>query len=331
MAKPAVTVEILSRLSLLDAADYLSLVRHQLENLPEYYPRTINITGKTTSFPESAAELVPKKGDIQSVLWRKHSNTYGFWSPICFSSDGDFTHGKASLHTNSLKHQHRLIEFFRRAHTSTEVAFAYLDALTPQYLATARDNGWAQYGSFSLYTYMLSHYLPDMPWATLFGPEYIALFGRDRLLTAPVYKVEELADDAIYVQLTPDMNDIVASFAQVCESRDRAKRHLGYDCFYQKEKMYHWDKNINNKSGRPYRAPVFTLVDQYRVLAKQQEVYARRNQEKMAVEKITPDLYDSIADLIPCDTLVGALPDSLIPYYSRLVEQMEGVSPLIIV
>jgi hypothetical protein len=155
--------------------------------------------------------------------------------------------------------------------TVTKVFFGYLDALTPQYYDIALDNGFAQYGSMFVVTYSLYRYLPDMPWATLFGREYIDFFGRERILSTPAYHVEELDDDTIYIQLTEKMHDLHDDFDTVMVRREAAKQHLGYDCFYQKELLYHWDKNVNNKSKPPYRAPSFSIIDNVSVVQEKLE------------------------------------------------------------
>jgi hypothetical protein len=43
-------------------------------------------------------------------------------------------------------------------------------------------------------------YIPDVYWLTFFGPPYVKLFGRERLLSAPAYKVEELSYGGISLQ-----------------------------------------------------------------------------------------------------------------------------------
>jgi len=43
--------------------------------------------------------------------------------------------------------------------------------------------------------------IPDVYWLTVFGPPYVRLFGRDKLLAAPVYKAAALTDGIVILQL----------------------------------------------------------------------------------------------------------------------------------
>jgi hypothetical protein len=87
----------------------------------------------------------------------------------------------------------------------------------------------------SITTHQLKRYLPDLYWGTLFGPPYVRLFGRDRLLSAPAHLVEELAPELFYLQLSDDLADLQTSFEAVDQARQRVKEHLGSDCFFRGE------------------------------------------------------------------------------------------------
>jgi hypothetical protein len=86
----------------------------------------------------------------------------------------------------------------------------------------------------------MRHWLPDMPWTSVFGLDYNKMFGKERLLTTPAYRTEALSDEVVFIQLTPNMDDLWDEFDSVMEARERAKHHLGYDCFFQEKLSYDW-------------------------------------------------------------------------------------------
>jgi hypothetical protein len=85
-----------------------------------------------------------------------------------------------------------------------------------------------------LTTHRLREGLPDMPWAMLFGPPYVELFGRERLLTTPAARAEEMAG-GVYVQLTADIKDVVVRRDSYLEAQTVAKAHLDSGAFLRKD------------------------------------------------------------------------------------------------
>jgi hypothetical protein len=50
--------------------------------------------------------------------------------------------------------------------------------------------------------------MSDLFWEQIFGKAYVDLFGLDKLLSSPAYQVEQLTQDAVYVQLTESIFDV---------------------------------------------------------------------------------------------------------------------------
>jgi hypothetical protein len=73
--------------------------------------------------------------------------------------------------------------------------------------------------------------LPDLLWLTVFGRPYIALFGREKLLSTPAREVKELQNGAVVVKLTDLLGDDMASWENFKVVRDRCKDHLGRTAF----------------------------------------------------------------------------------------------------
>lgn len=86
--------------------------------------------------------------------------------------------------------------------------------------------------TFSLTARRLREWLPDLYWAQILGPPWVALFGEERLATTPAYRVEEVAPGHWLVQLTEHLGDVVSDREAYVGVRAKAKRHLGEDCFF---------------------------------------------------------------------------------------------------
>lgn len=82
------------------------------------------------------------------------------------------------------------------------------------------------------------------------------MFGKDRVLSAPAFLVEEIGSETVYIQLTSNLDDIYDKFDQVMEARERVKKHLGMDAFYQPELAYD-QREHPEKAGKVFRVPEF--------------------------------------------------------------------------
>ncbi len=81
-----------------------------------------------------------------------------------------------------------------------------------------------------LTTHCLREGLPDVPWAMLYGPPYVDLFGRERLLKTPAAHVEETAG-GVYVQLTPTAADVAVGRKSYLAAQQAAKEYLNSGAF----------------------------------------------------------------------------------------------------
>lgn len=79
-------------------------------------------------------------------------------------------------------------------------------------------------------THYLREGLPDVPWAMFFGPPYVGLFGRERLLNTPAAHVEEVAG-GVYVQLTESVTEVAARWESYQAAQRAARAHLDSNAF----------------------------------------------------------------------------------------------------
>jgi hypothetical protein len=71
--------------------------------------------------------------------------------------------------------------------------------------------------------------LPGLFWANLLGPEYVEMWGREYLLSAPCRKTEELSDGSIVLYLADSPLDASKSGYQGAKQQLHA--YLGYEAF----------------------------------------------------------------------------------------------------
>lgn len=133
----------------------------------------------------------------------------------------------------------RLVEFSRAVEREFGIEFGFVHAL-PKRTPRRRDASGARHSTGSerwgeqtltVTIHDLRRYVPDVYWATVFGPAYVDLFRRDHLLATPAARVEEW-DEAVYVQLTGEIDEFVRDGSEAGALREAVKDHLGADAFY---------------------------------------------------------------------------------------------------
>jgi hypothetical protein len=82
---------------------------------------------------------------------------------------------------------------------------------------------------------------PEIQWMNFFGKPYIDLFGREKLLSAPCYKVELINDNVIALQATENVFEPIPN-----EVRTAIKKHLGENAFTWEGKRALVYKNKEN-------------------------------------------------------------------------------------
>jgi len=70
--------------------------------------------------------------------------------------------------------------------------------------------------------------LPCIAWSMWFGPEYVQKIGREKLLSAPVYRVTE-SIAGIHMQVTESAQLLIDDYAAYRPLRDAVLEHLGPD------------------------------------------------------------------------------------------------------
>lgn len=121
--------------------------------------------------------------------------------------------------------------------------------------------------------------LPDLYNISVWGKPYIEFFGRDKLLSAPCYKVEEMHPGLIWMQLSPDVYSEKGSWTTIKDVREKVKVYLNNNAFYDpklhtryitiqelekdpvlREKFVSGEL-VNESYKKNYKVPQFDLTD----------------------------------------------------------------------
>jgi hypothetical protein len=139
----------------------------------------------------------------------------------------------------------------------------------------------------------LERALPDIYWANFLGPEYVEMFGRKKLESAPWYRIEPLSDGGILLLLTPSPFDYDKDPERFEELRLKVKEHLGADAFdsgdwHYKGKTPYFDfsgeENTRRMSGRTELAQVFDTLS---TTPREQWVNLMKNTKQLALELVS--------------------------------------------
>jgi len=108
---------------------------------------------------------------------------------------------------------------------------------------------WAEASGDFVYlrTIDMVKHLPAIYWSQVFGPPYVRLFGLDKLLSAPAYKVEQLGPEMVYIQLTESLFDVRERYDYVDDVRQKVKAHIDDNIIF----------NPANPLDHVYRVPDF--------------------------------------------------------------------------
>jgi hypothetical protein len=281
--KPQYDLEIKSIKSFLKSADYLAAVKLQCEMLPEYMPNKWDVKEpiKQIFDPHHLEQLIYPNGNTDNIFWKRieKPKADGSWRRSWGRSRGlsDSTHATIDISVYESTHQEKLLAYLKAASILNEADISALDSNVDKGKELVKfvyhlPNGVTSFQGISagldLSTHTLRHWLPDMPWVVVFGSAYVRMFGKQKLLTCPAYKVEDLGEEMVFIQLTPNMTDIHEKYDEVVQARATAKNHLGEECFFKAELAYdfrnaNWggpsEEEIAAKQGKVFRVPTFEL------------------------------------------------------------------------
>lgn len=263
--KTPVTVNVLSPLSLKKSSEFLDAVQTFCEALPHVIPEKWGWWEPLNrNFdPFNLKILIPDGGRSETIYWqhKKSPKAEGSFSVRWNSKSPKVcdTHSAISFSSELGQiPQAELITYLKTASVRSNADFAFIDALTEPYKEFSIESGSAPYGErFMIATHLLRHWLPDVFWGTVFGPAYVRLLGKERLLTAPAYIIEELASEMIYVQLSKKIEDVLNDETAVRRQRELFKGHFPSNMFFISGQGY--DRLQRGPIGDVFAVPNFEL------------------------------------------------------------------------
>ncbi len=264
--KVPVGVNVLSPLSFWKAEDFLGAVRTFCEFLPDLTPEKWGWVEplKQPFEPDHLDKMVHANGVCETAHWKraKRPKAEGGFSTRWKSGSPRVrdTHANISFNTElGQVAQEALITYVKQSSIRVTADIALIDVVSESYIDFARESESALYGRrFYLVTHTLRHWLPDVFWVTVFGPAYVRLFGKERLLTAPAFAVEELGPEMVYVQLTEHIADTVTHPELLQSRRDAFKKHVDHNAFFVSGMGY--DRLKKGPFGDVFTTPIFDLV-----------------------------------------------------------------------
>ncbi|AFY55892.1 hypothetical protein Riv7116_3436 [Rivularia sp. PCC 7116] len=108
----------------------------------------------------------------------------------------------------------QVVSFFLKTTELIKPDFAYVHLFSDEELHTITKGINTTFYDMSMpfrtgiSTYELRKYIPNLCWGTIFGSPYIKLFEREHILSSPASKVQQLSENAIYIQLSEDLTDL---------------------------------------------------------------------------------------------------------------------------
>jgi hypothetical protein len=133
----------------------------------------------------------------------------------------------------------RLIRFIREASVQLNADFACVTLLTPEEVQNGRANGTVRsldskgtQFMFGIFSQHLQRCIPDVYWITVFGKAYVEMLGKETLLGTPAFRSETLGDTAVFLQLTPTLDDLRVNAKEFEDRKERIKKWLGAEVFF---------------------------------------------------------------------------------------------------
>jgi len=246
--------------------DFLDMVRVYCEQFPGVLPEKWGWQEPLNRVfdAQNLEMLIPDSNECETIDWQRKTRPKAEGSFrvrwLSMSPKVMDTHASVNV-TVELGdvEQDSLVASLKALSMCVRADFAVLEVLTESYRGFAMESGSAPYGDrFMLSTHVLRHWLPDVFWGTVFGAPYVKLFGKDRLLSAPVAIAEEIGEDMVYIQLTERLIDTVNSPSAVQQCRVQVKKHLGIDAFFESGRGY--DRLKRGPVGDVFMVPQFELL-----------------------------------------------------------------------
>lgn len=247
-----VSIEVLSRHTFLEPKWFLDRLILHNEILPHLRPTKWGWWEPTSKAWDVSdlSKFIPddRGGNADRIIWTRglKPKAEGNLTVSIRSADpaGLRSHATEWIHCELLEFsQEQMIDYIQRSSVLFDGDIAFIHHIVEEEKALRRvetdyEGCFINAVDFSLNTRTLRHWLPELPWAVVFGQAYVRMFGMERLLSAPAHVVRQLSDDTVYLQLSPKLTDLLDDYAAVDAVRQKVKDHIGRDAFFDVAKAY---------------------------------------------------------------------------------------------
>ena len=241
--------------SFADADAFSGLIEDFLEGLPEFRPGRWGFV-EPINLQLTMSEVRTLIGDTEnSIMWKRKSTPKGWgrFKKRTYPLRGPQSANHAMyVNVETQKCVDALTRYLKHLAVRFGVEYAFCDSVATEYKMVGFKNGFApSAGNIFVFTHTLSRTLPDILWAQIFGPAYVKLFGLEKLMSAPAYRVEQLGPETVYIQLTESLFDMHERYVEVDAVRDRVKNHLDDNIFFR----------AGNSADHVYKIPTFQFPE----------------------------------------------------------------------
>ena len=287
----AVSIQVLSRRTMLKPSDFIARLILHHEMLSHMIPikwgwwepvkKVWDISDPAVFIP------VDRGGNADNVIWTRgiKPKAEGAFNVSNKPADLNALRGHATerLHCELRQFVQRpIVDYIQQSMILVDGDIAFIHYVAEKeklirFWETKYEGAYIDTVDMRLVTATLRHWLPELPWAVVFGQAYVRMFGLERLLAAPAYVVKKLSDEAVYLQLSPKLTDLVDDYAAVDAVRQAVKDHLGRDAFFDVTKAYPLRGPVNERGiytpkeilnfkppppiGTVFRVPDFHLIE----------------------------------------------------------------------
>jgi hypothetical protein len=209
-------------------------------------------------FLEPLTNAIPKLEPSHWGLYEPISNPYTGWHDAihwdyaflwrrkyAVKCNGSVFLGNRRAHGNIVleaRHEgdisERLKEFVESSAISLDAAFAYLHCVTDMESdgPTSDYDRWYPL-SIGVTTHDLRKGIPELPWLTIFGPEYRSMIGEDTLGNLSAASSRALGPLHWEITVSNRLDDVIIDYARFFSERETIKREIGLKYFYRYDEI----------------------------------------------------------------------------------------------
>lgn len=151
-----------------------------------------------------------------------------FFFDLCEKFEADF--GEAHILTQA-ETMDRIEAVRTQPNVKPEIAQRGVDRMLGRIQAMGFASVLWQMTQSQINSHQLKKGIPDLFWLTAFGPPYVELFGRDRLISSPVHRIRDLNYGGIGLELVPHLEDDPSDWEHFRRVKLKVKEYLNSDAF----------------------------------------------------------------------------------------------------